>query len=71
MRILFAKTIVIRSFRTPAAVKALTYFLLAFSGVQHPGPRLPRWLVTKMLSVAAGQHRNPVSFFVLPEIDDR
>lgn len=71
MRILFAKTIVIRSFRTPAAVKALAYFLLALNGVQHPGARLPRWLVTKMLRVPAGQGCNPVSILILPETDKR
>jgi hypothetical protein len=59
------KIIVIRALRTPATVKALTYFLLTLRRVQHPRPRLPGWLVPQVLGMATGQQRNPVTILVL------
>lgn len=59
------KIIVIRALRTPATRKAFTYFFLALHGVEHPGSRLPGWLVAQVLGMATGQYRNPVTVLVL------
>lgn len=66
-----AKVIANRGLCAPAAVKGLAYFFNTLSGVQHPGPGLPRWLVTQMLSVATGQLGHPVPVLVLMETGDR
>jgi hypothetical protein len=52
-------------------VKALPYFLLALLRVHDPGAGLPWWLVPQVLSVAAGQHGDPVALLVLPETNHR
>jgi hypothetical protein len=66
-----AKVIPIRALRTPATVKALTYFLLALLWVKHPGTGLPRRLMAQVLGMAARKYDKPMAVFVLPEICNR
>ena len=39
--------------------------LLTLLRVEHPGPILPRWLVSQVLRMAAGQFGHPVAVLVL------
>jgi hypothetical protein len=50
-------------------VKALADFLPTLQWIEYPGTGLPRWLMTQMLSVAAGKHSDPLAVCVLPEAD--
>ena len=57
--------------RTPAAGEGLTYFFNTLRWVEHPGARLPRWLVAQVLGVAARQLGDPMLVFILMKTDDR
>ncbi|CAI8995783.1 DUF4158 domain-containing protein [Pseudomonas brassicacearum] len=65
------KVIANRALSAPAAIKGLAYFFNTLPGVLHPGPGLPRWLVTQMLSMATRQLGHPVPVLVLMETGDR
>ncbi len=65
-----AKGIAIDPLRAPATGKRLAYLLLALAGVQHPGSRLPGWLVAQVLGVATGQFDHPVAVLVLMKTEN-
>jgi len=65
------KVIANRALSAPTAVKGLAYFFLTSRRIHYPGSGLPRWLVAKVLGMAAGKLGNPVSVLVLMEAIDR
>jgi len=66
-----AKVIANRALCAPTASKGLAYFFKTLRRVHDPGPRLPRWLVSQVLGVAAGKFGHPVVVFILMEACDR
>jgi hypothetical protein len=49
----------------------LAYFLCALRRIQNPGAGLPWRLVSQVLSVAAGQHGDPMALLVLSKANHR
>ena len=66
-----AKVIANRALCAPTAIKGLAYFFNTLRGVQHPGARLPRWLMAQVLGMTARKLGHPMPVLILMETCDR
>jgi hypothetical protein len=64
------KVIANRALCAPTAIKGLAYFFNTLRGVQHPGARLPRWLMAQVLGMTARKLGHPMPVLILMEASD-